>query len=107
LPDHVRTLLEQRMKLGPFRRPLAALPAHITRPNADALVSVLAGAQPSASNAAPQSCRSDGTPCSPTIQPKCCGFCGSHGCCSKPFRSMYCTSNVQCCSGACFNHRCL
>jgi probable HAF family extracellular repeat protein len=103
LPDHVRTVLQQRMKLGPFGRAPSVIPAHSTRPNADALVSTLAGAKPSTSNAAPQSCQSLGAACGRT-GPYCCkgSLCGPHGtCCDKPFHGMACTSSAQCCSGVC------
>jgi hypothetical protein len=76
LPDHVRALLWQRMKLGPFGRTLAVVPAHSTRPNADALVSTLAGAKPGTSNPPPPSCGSLGARCSTKSQ--CCtGLCSA------------------------------
>ena len=110
LPDHVRTVLQQRMKLGPFGRAPSVIPAHSTRPNADALVSALAGAKPSTSNAAPLSCRSDGASCSysrPGLHAGCCAVCGPYNrCCSKLIHGMACNSSVQCCQGLCINHEC-
>jgi probable HAF family extracellular repeat protein len=105
LPDHVRASLRQRMKLGPFGRTHAVVPAHSTRANATALVSGLAGAKPSRSNAAQQSCGL-GAYCDATH--RCCvGLCGTERkCCDLPYVGQYCTLNVQCCYGSCINHRC-
>jgi hypothetical protein len=37
----------------------------------------------------------------------CSDLCGYRlTCCQLPLRGMYCTSNVQCCSDTCINHRC-
>ena len=77
-----------------------------TRPNPDALVSTLAGAKPSTSNAAPQACRSAGARCSQPGLHKggCCVECSWRGrCCSAPFKGDYCTSHWDCCDG----HGCL
>jgi probable HAF family extracellular repeat protein len=89
--------------LIPVGRPPAAIPAHSTRPNADALVSALAGAQPSTSNAAPQSCGVLGASCGWGHQ--CCAgeLCGgiTRRCCDKWLHGSACTSSVECCSGMC------
>ena len=84
---------------------LAATPAHSTSRNAEALVSTLAGAKPSTSNAAQQSCGL-GARCSATH--RCCvGLCGTeYKCCDLPYVGQYCTLSVQCCYGSCINHRC-
>jgi hypothetical protein len=86
--------------------PMTVVPAHSTSPNADALVSALAGAEPSTSNPPPPSCRSFGTACSAKSQ--CCsGLCSTHGrCCTIPYVGRSCTLNAQCCFGSCFNHQC-
>ena len=107
LPDQVRTVLQQRMKLGPFGRAPAAIPAHSTRHTADAIVSALAGAKPSTSNAAPQSCGVLGALCG--LGHRCCAgeLCGPHRtCCDKPLHGMACNSSVECCQGLCINHEC-
>ena len=78
LPDQVRTLLQQRMKRGPFGRAPSVIPPHSTSPTADALVSALAGAKPSTSNPPPPSCRPLGARCRPGVS--CCGgLCGPKG----------------------------
>jgi probable HAF family extracellular repeat protein len=86
----------------------AAIPAHSTRPTADALVSGLAGAKPSTSNAAAQSCGVLGASCGSSHQ--CCAreLCGAiiRRCCDKPVYGQACTSSLQCCSGLCLNHSC-
>jgi probable HAF family extracellular repeat protein len=87
----------------------APIPAHSTGPNADALVSALAGAKPSTSIAAPQSCGVIGASCA--SGQRCCAgeLCGRrHTCCNAPFKDDYCTSYSDCCDGlGCLNHRCL
>jgi len=88
----------------------AAIPAHSTRPNAGALVSALAGAQPSTSNAAQQSCGVIGASCRSGHPPCCAGeACGRRGlCCDALFKNSYCRTYYDCCDGlACLNHRCL
>jgi|GraSoiStandDraft_60_1057301.scaffolds.fasta_scaffold08806_5 hypothetical protein len=55
--------------------------------------------------AAQSTCQPLGGYCStPLRNSQCCsGLCGSHNnCCQLPFRGMYCTSSVQCCSGFCY-----
>jgi hypothetical protein len=109
LPDHVRTMLQQRRKRGPFGRAPSVIPAHSTSPNAEALVSALAGAKPSTSNATPQSCTPLGSACTGPIWPSnCCGgICGpQRRCCDKPLHGMACNSNAECCQGLCLNHKC-
>jgi probable HAF family extracellular repeat protein len=107
LPDHVRTMLQQRMKLGPFGRAPSAIPAHSTGPNADAILSILGAAKPSTSNPTPASCRPLGAACSRT-GPSCCGgICGPFGtCCDRPLHGMACNSSAECCQGLCINHHC-
>jgi hypothetical protein len=89
----------------PAGRAAVAIPAHSARPNADALVSTLAGAKPSTSVPPPPSCGL-GARCSATH--RCCvGLCGTEGkCCDLPYVGQYCTLSVQCCYGSCINHRC-
>lgn len=57
--------------------------------------------------AAQSSCQPLGASCTSSSQ--CCtgSFCGwRHSCCDKPYHGQYCNSYVECCSLACFNHRC-
>jgi probable HAF family extracellular repeat protein len=105
-PNSPTGFLQIAAVLIPAGRAPAAIPAHSTRPNADAIVSTLAGAQPSTANAAPQSCRSLGSVCyGPGWQGNCCSgsLCSpsKHTCCSKPLHGMACTSSAQCCHSIC------
>ena len=61
--------------------------------------------------AAQSTCEPLGASCSgPEIHnSECCSsICGwRRTCCDKPFPNQYCTTNAECCSGGCFNHRCV
>jgi probable HAF family extracellular repeat protein len=90
--------------LIPVGRAPAVIPAHSTSSNAEALVSTLAGAKPSTSNAAPQFCQALGGPCAPAHSNCCSGsMCSTtkYTCCNKPLSHMACTSSAQCCHSIC------